>query len=564
MCERSASQPFVAVAVVTSLTGTCAVARGEVQTFMVAMRDGTKLSTDVYAPEGEGPWPVALMRTPYPKSGQWASDTGKAANEKGYVLVVQDVRGRGDSEGNNWIIFGNDGWGEHKDGFDTVAWIGKQSWCNGKIGTWGGSALGITQNMLAPTHPPHLVCQHVAAAFSDFYAHCAYPGGAWRKSLLETWLAANKITEHNQDAFLAHPRYDAFWEELNALPLAEKVNTPAVYVGGWYDCFCQGIVDTFMAVQARGGPKARGKCRLIMGPWAHGIFKELEYPDASYGKAADPWPWLDYRLKGEKNGLEDAPAVEYYVMGDPEDKDAPGCEWRAADSWPPPSAATPYYLHADGRLDKRKPEEGEASRSYDYDPRNPVGTIGGGNLVIPVGPMDQRKVEKRPDVLVFTSDVLPAPLEVTGRIKAKLWVSSSAKDTDFTAKLCDVYPDGRSMLVADGILRARYRKSFREEHLLKPRQVYEIEVDLWSTSLIFNKGHRIRVAVSSSNYPRFDTNPNTGGPVNAAQEPVVATNTIHLDASRPSHIVLPVCTLTDAEKTRLKPVTMGTGKQRRE
>jgi predicted acyl esterase len=530
---------------------------GVPQTFAVPMRDGVKLSTNVYLPEGDGPWPVALLRSPYPKSGNWSNMTGQMGNMKGYAVVVQDVRGCGQSEGNNWFIFRNDGWAGPCDGYDTVEWIAKQKWCNGKIGTWGVSALGITQNMMAPSRPAHLTCQFVAVGFSNMYDDCAYIGGVWGKSLLETWLSQNKFVEKNQEAFLQHYRYDDFWADLNAVAQAEKVNVPVVYAGGWYDCFSQGTINMFMAVQNRGDKGARGKCKLIMGPWAHGIFKELTYPHADVGRALDAWPWLDYQLKGEKNKMARAPAVQYYVLGDPDDKDGPGCKWRTADDWPPPSTPTEYYLHADKSLRPARPTQANGSFTYEYDPRNPVQTHGGANLVIPVGPMDQRKIESRPDVLVFTGDELTGPLEVTGRITVKLWIASSARDTDFTAKLCDVYPDGRSMLVTDGIRRARFRNSFRKEEFLEPGKIYPIEIDLWSTSLVFSKGHRIRVHVSSSNSPRFEPNPNTGEAHPVGDKMVVAKNTIYVDRDHPSHIVLPAVSLEDA---KTKPTSRPTAK----
>ena len=229
-------------------------------------------------------------------------------------------------------------------------------------------------------------------------------------------------------------------------------------------------------------------------------------------------------------------------MGDPEDKNAPGNEWRNAESWPVPSAPTPLYLHRDGKLNREKPTVNEASREYNYDPKNPVPTVGGQNLTAAVGPADQRSVENRPDMLVFTSEALKEPLEVTGRIRVKLWISSSAVDTDWTAKLCDVYPDGRSMLVTDGLIRARYRESFQQERLLEPGKVYPVEIDLWSTSLIFNRGHRLRVAISSSNSPRFEPNPNTAAAFRADDQTVIAHNTVYLDRDRHSHILLPVVT----------------------
>jgi uncharacterized protein len=256
--------------------------------------------------------------------------------------------------------------------------------------------------------------------------------------------------------------------------------------------------------------------------------------------SANEVAWFDYVLKGQDNTAAKEKPVHYYVMGDPTDKTAPGNEWRNADSWPPAATPTPFYFHPEGKLVAAEKPAGSGSGSYRYDPKNPVPTIGDAELGFDIGPKDQRKAEARKDVLLFTTETLKGPLEVTGRITAKLFISSDCPDTDFTVKLTDVYPDGRSMLVTDGILRARFRESFKEEKLLEPGRVYEIAVDLWSTSLVFNKGHKLRVAVSSSNAPRFDPNPNTGHPFRADAATRVATNTVYFSADRPSHIILPV------------------------
>ena len=504
----------------------------------VAMRDGVKLATDVYLPAGGAPWPAILARTPYGRSG----GTGFAAQAtaRDYAVVFQDLRGRGDSEGHHAIIFSHGGWGEHRDGYDTVEWIAQLPWCDGNVVTWGGSALGITQTMLAPSRPPHLRAQHVVVACGDFYRHSAYPGGAWRQSMLEGWLEKQGMTEVNLESYLAHPNYDAFWHQMNAVAQADKVNVPALFIGGWYDIFAQGTIDSFVSIQQRGDAGARSKCRLVMGPLAHGPLTELSYPNARLPQAADAFRWFDHWVKGVDNGVEAEKPVHYYVMGDPEDPDAPGNVWRQADTWPPPATVTPYYFHTDGVLSTEAPSARAAARTYRYDPKNPVPTIGGANLLIAKGPMDQRSVEGRADVLVFTSSVLESPLEVTGRIWARLWVSSSARDTDFTVKLCDVYPDGRSMLVTDGILRARHRKSMAREDFLEMGEVYRLDVDLWSTSLIFNRGHRIRVAVSSSNAPRFAPNPNSPAKGPNPGGVTVAVNTLRVNANQASGILLPV------------------------
>ena len=508
---------------------------------MVPMRDGTRLATDVYLPgTAKGPSPAILIRTPYGKNGfeRQAVPTCR----RGYALVVQDMRGRFDSEGNDALVFHNDGWGERRDGHDTIDWIAKQTWCDGSVATYGASAMGITQNMLAPGAPEALKAQYVVVAFSNMYMQSAYQGGVFRKALVEGWLEGNKFDRQNLQTVIAHPKYDRLWAELNPEAEAHRVNAPGVFRGGWYDIFIQGTINSFLTIHNRGEEGARGKCRLVVGPWAHGEFEELKYPANARRppKAADAFRFFDHSLKGIDNGAADDKPVHYYVMGDPTDPGAPGNFWRSVESWPPPANPTKVYFHADGGLRFAVPSAAGAKLTYKYDPGDPVPTVGGQNLNLPKGPMDQRKVESRPDVLLFTSDTLTEPLEITGRVRAQLYISSDCPDTDFTVKLTDVYPDGRSMLLTDGILRARFRDSFEREALLEPGKVYELTVDLWSTSIIFNRGHKIRVAVSSSNFPRFDPNPNTGQPLRADDQTRVAANTLHLSKRHPSHIVMPV------------------------
>lgn len=508
---------------------------------MAPMRDGTRLATDVYLPDGaKDPLPAILLRTPYSKD-KGAEGIAAAACRAGYALVVQDMRGRFKSEGEDFLVFHNDGWsGPNRDGHDTIDWITRQPWSNGKVATWGGSALGIAQNMLAPDAPKALKAQYVSVAFSNMYAQAAYQGGAFRKELCEMWLDKNKFNPKNLEAVLARPRWEPFWEELDPEDQFHRAHAPAVFYGGWYDIFLQGTIDGFLALHTRGQGDARGNCRLIVGPWAHGQFDQLKYPPNSRAPAAaDAFRFFGYWLQGRDTGVKRDKPVHYYVMGDPEARGAPGNFWRSADEWPPPSKPTPYYFHLDGGLSTALPRE-DGKRTYRYDPKDPVPTIGGQNLNIPKGPMDQRPVESRADVLLFTTDALTEPVEATGRLRAKLYVESDCPDTDFTVKLTDVYPDGRSMLLTDGVLRARARESAEREVFMTPGTVYEITVDLWSTSIVFARGHKIRVAVSSSNNPRFDPNPNTGKPLRADGETRVATNTLHLSRRYPSHIVLPL------------------------
>ena len=526
----------------TLTTGVSCQAQSSVQTQKVAMSDGVKLATDVYLPkQGEGPFPVILLRTPYNKNGN--QGTADNVSRLGYALVVQDMRGRFASEGHHAIVFGNEGiGGEHQDGHDTLNWIAKQDWSNGKVITYGQSALGIAQNMAAPGAPAALKGQVVGVAFSDYYHQAAYQGGVWRKELLEGWLKQTKMDDVNLPTFLKHPTYDDFWKGLNAEAHADKVDAPGVFTGGWYDIFIQGTINSFVEINSRGGPNARGKCFLLIAPTAHGNFDEaVIYRDIAMAPVnfVAPMNILETWIGKPNKEAAALKPVHYYVMGDTVTAGAPGNFWRSADTWPPAAKATPFYLHADKSLRTQAPS-GDETLTYKYDPQNPVPTRGGQNLLIAKGPMDQRPVESRSDVLLFTSEPLTEPLEVTGRITAKLFVSSDCPDTDFTVKLSDVYPDGKSLLVTDGIRRASLRNSYEKHELLEAGNVYELEVDLWSTSLIFNKGHQIRIAVSSSNAPRFEPNPNTGDSHPVPGKTRIANNSLHLSDKYPSQIVLPV------------------------
>lgn len=514
--------------------------RAEKQTVHVPMRDGVKLATDVYLPEGPGPWPTILVRTPYNKAP--LEGIGTEGNRRGYAVVIQDCRGRFASEGEN-LPFHRD----HEDGPDTMRWLLAQPWCNGKVGTWGGSAVAITQLLMVGRDAPQPLCQHLTVGEPNLYAGM-YPGGVFKKAMVEDWLRLAQWGTNALAAWVAHPAYDAYWRERDVTPRYARVNAAAVHLGGWYDIFAQGTLNSFVGYQTLGGPGARGRQKLLMGPWTHGVLQnkagDLTFPENAKrppGDVHDPWKWFDFHLKGQPNGFEHLPTVTYYVMGDVSDPRAPGNVWRTADQWPPlPIRPTPWYLHADRQLTPQPPTARAAAVSYLYDPANPVPTQGGPQLTIPAGGKDQRPIESRPDVLVFTSEPLTEPLEVTGPVRARLWISSDAPDTDFFVRLCDVYPDGRSINLCEGQLRARFRKGFDRESPLRPGRVYALDVDLWSTSIIFNRGHRLRVHVTSSSAPGYDPNPNTGDAFRARDYHRVARNVVYLDARRPSHVMLPV------------------------
>ncbi len=510
-------------------------------TCMVPMSDGAKLATDVYLPEGEGPFPVLLARTPYGK-GQGAAGAAPLL-AAGIAGVVQDMRGRFDSEGEN-VPFIGCGWGKYKDGAETVAWIRKQPWCNGKVATWGTSAGGITQNLMAGAAPEGLVAQYIQVAAASMYHHASYVGGAFRKCQVEGWTKANEFGSSIMSTGSVRPYYDDAWRQMDSTTKFSVMNVPAVHLGGWFDTFSQGTIDAFVGRQHFGAEGSKGMQKLVMGPWDHGGWRnrtvgDLRFPGNGIPKAYSLERWIEHHLKGVDNGIMKEPAVTYYVMGDSSDSTAPGNQWRFADDWPVPSTPTEYFFAAGGGLSKDKPID-ESIREYTFDPADPCPTIGGCNLTIPRGPRNQNPVESRKDVLVFTTPVLDEPVEVTGRVWAKIRIGSTAVDTDLSVRLCDVYPDGKSYLMAEGMLRLRCRESFEKPVLLTPGAFVDASVDCWSTSIVFNRGHRIRVTVASGNFPRFDVNPGTGKPWESGGEAVKQTNRIVCGGGGASRVVLPV------------------------
>jgi len=512
---------------------------------MLPMSDGAKLATDVYKPAGEGPWPVILMRSTYGRGGGNIEET---LND-GYAMVIQDVRGMGQSEGEAYV-FNADGWRPGlTDGADTVAWIKAQPWCNGVIGTQGGSALAITQMLLAPA-TADLRAQFLEVGPSSMYHDVVYNGGVFRKCLIEGWLKAIK-QPHLIAVYKAHPAYDEFWTFYNVVPKAGDVTAPGLFVGGWYDIFNQGTIDAFLAREQNGGEGARGKNYLVMKWSGHGADnKDSEY---HYNRNRFDLKISELReaffacyLKGDAHALDNWPKVHYYTMGDDSSPGAPGNEWRTADTWPPfETTQTPFYLHPDGSL-AAAPAQSEASLTFPFDPANPFPTLGGPNLLIPFGPFDQRRIrEGRTDLLLFATAPLEAPLEATGRVSVTLYVSTDAPDTDFTAKLLDICPEGdeREINILDGVVRVKHRDSLETAAplLTGPDQVVQVSIDLWSTSWIFNTGHRIGLHISSSNYPRFEVNPNTGDDFPRDGVPMrPAQNTVHMAPGCPSALVLPV------------------------
>ena len=510
------------------------------KTYMVSMRDGIKLATDVFLPIGLlKPHGSILLRTPYNKDD--LNDLGILLALVGWPTVIQDIRGMHASEGTY------QGFRKcQNDGPDTLAWISSRDWSNGKVATVGPSALGITQYFTAGANPSELACQGVMVASPNLHKHAVYQGGEFRKVFVEKWLESVDASYLLPEIFEYENYSLEYWSNVTLDDNWEDINVPAIHLGGWYDIFLQGITDGYDGYQHLSGPGALGKSKLIIGPWTHEGYLtydqgQLLYPENSRKIVELVLMFLEmvenYTM-GIDNDFPDRPTVWYYLMGDVDVIDSPGNEWRYADEWPIPANYTSWYLHENGVLSRTNTSQYDPL-TYTYNPIDPVPTIGGQNLKIPAGPFDQTSIESRDDVLVFTSEILTEPMEITGPITARLFVSSDCPDTDFTVKLTDVYPDGRSMLITDGILRMRNRNGSDHWEFMETGEIYEIEVDLWSTSLVFNVGHRIRVAISSSNYPRFLANPNTKDSITKNNTFNIAQNTLYIDSNHPSCIILP-------------------------
>ncbi len=512
---------------------------------IVPMRDGvTRLATDVFRPVTGRPLPTIVVRTPYGKS-----DSVRATwlTLFGYAVVIQDMRGRFQSNGED-AYFRASAWGEHQDGWDTIEWAARQPFSNGRVGSWGSSALAIVQYLTAGAAPPSLRACFAIAGTGDLYDDLTFPGGLFREAAVEGWLDSIGRRDFLSE-IEAHPTPDAWWDLLQLDRRLPSVQVPIYHVGGWFDFMLPGALGTFQDLRESGGGPAPGGQKLVIGPWTHGGFftdqqGQLSFPArlSDLDVVIEAVRYFDYWLLDQPTGVASEPPVKYFVLGDAEDPDAPGNEWRTAETWPVPATPINAYLTGKGGLSLNRPPAGgkQRMRTFRYDPADPVPTVGGSNFVLPSGAYDQRPIEARADVLTYTSEILDAPLEVTGPLRARLFVSSTARDTDFVVKLLDVYPDGRSMLIQEGALRARYRGGMNQERFLVPGQVSELEIDVSAISIVFNRGHRIRISITSSNHPRYDVNPNTGEPFRQHTQMVPALNTIHCSERWPSHLVLPV------------------------
>jgi uncharacterized protein len=552
-------------------------------------RDGVVLYADIYRPKSADKLPVILMRTPYDKSVNWAVGPTYKMVQRGYVVIIQDVRGRYTSEG-EWYPFRH----EQADGYDTVEWAAALPYSNGKVGMIGASYVGATQMQAAIAQPPHLVAIAPDVTGSNYHENWTYQGGAFEQWFNQNWtsqLAQNtleRLIHQNTNAlvgaptmplasypvfnfgqlpadaqltasiapyyldWLAHPEYDGYWKQWSIEENFSKIAVPMLQVGGWYDIFSAGTLHNYMGAKAHGSTDAaRTQQHLLMQIGGHAGFGR-RIGDVDFGAHALENPyidvilgWYDFQLKGIKNEFATEKPVKTFLMG--------ANEYHQLDDWPPPQAkSTKYFLHSSGKANSLRGDgtlsatapKAEAGDSYIYDPANPAPTVGGPLCCdmehMEPGPRDQRAVENRDDVLIYSIGPFSNDLEVTGPVSAELYVKSSAVDTDFTAKLVDVAPDGFAMNVAEGILRMRYRDSRERAVLMNPGQVYKVMLDLWATSNLFLRGHSLRLEISSSNFPRFDRNFNTGGDIKFARKFVTATNTILHDEQHPSALVLPI------------------------
>ena len=584
----------------------------------VPMRDGITLVTDLYFPATDGvqvrgALPTLIERIAYGKSGTARVEEAQALARAGYVVVMQDIRGRFAS-GGRFYPYVND----CDDGFDTAEWARAQPWCDGTLGVFGRSYTGATAQSLALTAPEGLGAVFVVTAGSSYYQDAAYLGGSPQLLHNLGWALGHAGDEHEADAdhpvtrrlahgieqylsnLNAHPRrhldllackpdfaafyqdwlehadYDAYWQQEGyglEGHYGDFPHVPVCYVSGWFDLFVRGTLRNYEALSARQG---QGQVRLVVGPWTHVGGMAEGFPEqVDYGPEYEPLVatelkirWFDQWLKGKDTNLLDERPVRIFVMGGGggqrtgEGRLLHGGHWRSEATWPPPDVQTvPYYLIGGGGLGTSLAKAAPPSE-YDYDPKDPVPTMGGnmthGRDVVPVGAVQQQSstryahcqvdapLSERDDVLVFATAPLEAALEVTGPVTVRLWASSSALDTDFTAKLIDVYPasadwpEGFALNLADGVIRARYRNTLERPELLEPGRIYEFEIDLASTSNLFAAGHRIRLDLSSSNFPRIAVNPNTGERVNFHTHTAVARNRIYHDPEHPSHLLLPV------------------------
>lgn len=544
----------------------------------VPTKDGTKLAADVYLPTNSGKHPVLFQLTPYNKKGQ--NSTAKYYTSRGYAVVVADSRGIYASEG-TWTPYVNDG----QDGYDIQQWIGQQTWSNGKIGMFGCSYPGFTQLLSAPYRSEYLKAILPECAQSDNFSAIWSTDGLYQIALAPAWGLSQEVVATDKErprvhwgqlvwhlplktlperigissdfvsGSIEHYSYGDFWKRMSIRELYHEMDVPAFHTVGWYDDLTAETIRNFVNMRKSSRSEHSRKWqKLLIGPWDHGVKPRRYYGDLDLGPEMEQFNvqemrdrWFDYHLKGEQNGLDKEAPIKIFVMG--------ANKWRDEWDWPLERAMdTRFYLHSDGfantlfgngRLSPTSPSDQKPDQ-YRYDPNHPVMTYGGHGccpyVPLAIGPFDQRATQLRNDVLVYTSETLTEDVEVTGQPEANLAVSSDVLDTDFFVTLSDVYPDGRSIVITEGSIRGRFRDSFTEPKKMTPGEVMNLKIPLWGTSNVFKKGHKIRVHITSSNFPRYARNLNSGKPPGeeTADDITIATQNIHHDEKNMSWITLPL------------------------
>lgn len=559
------------------------------------LRDGVRVSADVYLPLADGPWPTIVQWTPYESVRDRFIAWGVWFAKRGYAAVVIDVRGRYESEG-EFVAWTGDG----QDAYDTVDWITAQPWSDGTLGTWGRSYGAIIQWQLARLRHPAIRCMAPQVISDDYFGDCHYLGGAfqlalsvgaaliWNSSLSIVTGAAARDTVFNDRVlkhlpletldeaalgrpietwknWMRHQTYDDYWRSVDHREIYQHVDVPMLQQGGWFDAYPGSTMRQWQGLREKAATAhARNNQRVLMGPWSHEEESGRTIGDLDFGPEAESvvrqheLRFYDHWLKGNDTGMTAEPPLALFTMGTN--------VWRHVHEWPlPDTAYVPWYLHSggaaqtvngDGVLSTARPTGEEPSDAYISDPLDPVPTVGGNNSVatmmqnssIPVGPgpSDQAPIERRSDVLVYTSAVLSEDLDVTGPLEAVIYAASEARDCDFMVRLADVHPDGRSIFVAEGIIRARHRNGLDRSELLEPGKIEEYRIRCYPTSMVFRRGHRLRVTVASSSFPRISRNLQSGGNIatDTAADAVVARQTVFHTALYPSHLLLPVVPAT--------------------
>ena len=525
----------VALAVV--VPGAAAATVHQRTTVSIPMRDGHSLAADVYLPPASGRWPTVLIQTPYDRllfvPALTLPSSDPLFSDLDYAFVVSDWRG----------YFGSasaavPGYDRGLDGYDSVEWIAAQPWSDGSVGTWGASALGVIQFQTAAKHPPHLRCSvPMVAHLDDSYA-LYYPGGVYARNK-NTFVA----TVFGLPAVTSHPLEDGFWTLVDATAIKPSaIDVPMLHVSGWYDHETTQSLEYAREIQSGGGPHARGMQWILVGPWCHSSLGDLQQGELTYPAAVDEPAnlsvlFFDHYLRGADNGWTDRASYRTFLMN--------ANTWRDTSIWPPATQPTQLYLSGDGSLTPTPPPSGGAPRGYTSDPSNPVPTLFGAILIqtnATQGPGDLRPIEARPDVLTYTTPPFASPLHIEGNVIAHLWIECSSVDTDMAVRLTDVYPDGSSELLVDGIRRVSLRSSYSSHQLLSPATPYEVDVEIPPVGVTLPPGHRLHVLVASANYDRFDVNMQDGSSLSdqVGAHAVAASVVILSDAAHPSSVELPV------------------------